>query len=85
MRNAYAVKTAPYILIEFNELIEDSTTHQKSYKSHQLVDFFEVILKKPMALVNMSKPIVLVFAGPNGSGKSTITKLMPLTGVYINL
>jgi len=32
----------------------------------------------------MSKPIVLVFAGPNGSGKSTITKLMPLSGVYIN-
>jgi len=32
----------------------------------------------------MSKPVVLVFAGPNGSGKSTITKLMPLYGVYIN-
>jgi predicted ABC-type ATPase len=32
----------------------------------------------------MSKPIVLVFAGPNGSGKSTITRLMPLSGVYIN-
>jgi predicted ABC-type ATPase len=32
----------------------------------------------------MSKPIVLVFAGPNGSGKSTVTKLMPLCGVYVN-
>ncbi|MCL2443108.1 MAG: hypothetical protein FWD13_06525 [Treponema sp.] len=32
----------------------------------------------------MYKPIVLVFAGPNGSGKSTVTKLMPLSGVYIN-
>jgi len=32
----------------------------------------------------MSKPIVLVFAGPNGSGKSTLTKLMPLSGVYVN-
>jgi len=32
----------------------------------------------------MSKPIVLVFAGPNGSGKSTVTKLMPLSGVYVN-
>jgi len=37
-----------------------------------------------MAQEIMSKPIVLVFAGPNGSGKSTITKLMPLSGVYIN-
>jgi len=34
--------------------------------------------------MNTSKPIVLVFAGPNGSGKSTITKLMPLSGIYIN-
>jgi predicted ABC-type ATPase len=32
----------------------------------------------------MSKPVVLVFAGPNGSGKSTVTKLMPLSGVYVN-
>ncbi|MCL2766043.1 MAG: zeta toxin family protein [Treponema sp.] len=37
-----------------------------------------------MAHGNMSKPAVLVFAGPNGSGKSTITKLMPLCGVYVN-
>jgi len=32
----------------------------------------------------MSKPTVLVFAGPNGSGKSTITKGIPLCGVYVN-
>ena len=32
----------------------------------------------------MSKPVVLVFAGPNGSGKSTITKQIPLYGVYVN-
>jgi predicted ABC-type ATPase len=32
----------------------------------------------------MPKPVVLVFAGPNGSGKSTVTKLMPLSSVYIN-
>jgi len=32
----------------------------------------------------MSKPVVLVFAGPNGSGKSTVTRLMPLSGVYVN-
>jgi predicted ABC-type ATPase len=32
----------------------------------------------------MSKPVVLVFAGPNGSGKSTITRMMPLYGVYVN-
>ena len=37
----------------------------------------------PMALVNMSKPIVLVFAGANGSGKSTFSRLMPLSGTYI--
>ena len=44
----------------------------------------ELTLKILMALGNMSKPTVLVFAGPNGSGKSTISKLMPSTGVYIN-
>ncbi len=29
-------------------------------------------------------PRILVFAGPNGSGKSTITKNIPLCGVYVN-
>ena len=29
-------------------------------------------------------PRILVFAGPNGSGKSTITKNIPLCGLYIN-
>ena len=29
-------------------------------------------------------PRILVFAGPNGSGKSTITKRIPLCGLYIN-
>lgn len=32
----------------------------------------------------MSNPIVRVFAGPNGSGKSTITKEIPICGVYVN-
>ncbi len=27
---------------------------------------------------------ILVFAGPNGSGKSTITKKIPLCGLYVN-
>ena len=31
-----------------------------------------------------SKPQLLVFAGPNGSGKSTVTKAMPITGIYVN-
>ena len=34
--------------------------------------------------VNMSNPLVLVFAGPNGSGKSTISKVLTHYGVYIN-
>lgn len=29
-------------------------------------------------------PHILVIAGPNGSGKSTITRSLPLTGVYVN-
>ena len=29
-------------------------------------------------------PRLLVFAGPNGSGKSTITKKLPLCGIYVN-
>jgi predicted ABC-type ATPase len=29
-------------------------------------------------------PVVLVFAGPNGSGKSTVTRGLPVFGVYIN-
>ena len=30
------------------------------------------------------KPRILVFAGPNGSGKSTITKGLPICGIYVN-
>ena len=30
------------------------------------------------------RPRLLVFAGPNGSGKSTVTKGLPVTGVYVN-
>ena len=30
------------------------------------------------------RPRILVFAGPNGSGKCTITKNIPLCGLYIN-
>ena len=30
------------------------------------------------------KPRILVFAGPNGSGKSTITKKIPVCGLYVN-
>ena len=36
---------------------------------------------------NMSStdnPRILVFAGPNGSGKSTITKGIPICGIYVN-
>ena len=29
-------------------------------------------------------PCLLVFAGPNGSGKSTVTKGMPVVGLYVN-
>ena len=31
-----------------------------------------------------SRPRILVFAGPNGSGKSTITKGIPICGIYVN-
>ena len=31
-----------------------------------------------------SRPRILVFAGPNGSGKSTITKGVPICGIYVN-
>ena len=31
-----------------------------------------------------SHPVLLVFAGPNGSGKSTVTRHLPMSGVYIN-
>ena len=37
-----------------------------------------------MSLSNSSRPRILVFAGPNGSGKSTITKGMPICGIYVN-
>ena len=30
------------------------------------------------------KPRLLVIAGPNGSGKSTVTKGLPLIGLYVN-
>ena len=30
------------------------------------------------------QPRILVFAGPNGSGKSTITKGLPICGIYVN-
>ena len=33
---------------------------------------------------NESRPCLLVFAGPNGSGKSTITRNIPLCGLYVN-
>lgn len=31
-----------------------------------------------------SQPSIVVFAGPNGSGKSTVTKLIPMVGIYVN-
>lgn len=37
-----------------------------------------------MSLHNSSRPRILVFAGPNGSGKSTITKGIPICGIYVN-
>ena len=37
-----------------------------------------------MSLTNLSHPKILVFAGPNGSGKSTITKGLPICGIYVN-
>ena len=30
------------------------------------------------------KPRLLVFAGPNGSGKSTVTRGLPIVGMYVN-
>ena len=37
-----------------------------------------------MSLTDSSRPRILVFAGPNGSGKSTITKGLPICGIYVN-
>ncbi len=37
-----------------------------------------------MSLTDLPSPKILVFAGPNGSGKSTITKGIPLCGIYVN-
>ena len=37
-----------------------------------------------MFSTNSSRPRILIFAGPNGSGKSTITKGIPICGVYVN-
>lgn len=37
-----------------------------------------------MFLTDSPRPRILVFAGPNGSGKSTITKGMPICGIYVN-
>ena len=37
-----------------------------------------------MSLTDPSHPRILVFAGPNGSGKSTITKGIPICGIYVN-
>lgn len=34
--------------------------------------------------MSSEKPRILVFAGPNGSGKSTVTKAIPIVGVYVN-
>ena len=37
-----------------------------------------------MSSTDSSRPRILVFAGPNGSGKSTITKGIPICGIYVN-
>ncbi|MDO5139644.1 MAG: zeta toxin family protein [Oscillospiraceae bacterium] len=37
-----------------------------------------------MSLTESRTPRLLVFAGPNGSGKSTVTKGIPLVGLYVN-
>lgn len=37
-----------------------------------------------MSLTDLSRPKILIFAGPNGSGKSTITKGIPICGIYVN-
>ena len=31
-----------------------------------------------------NRPRLLVFAGPNGSGKSTVTRGLPIVGIYVN-
>ena len=35
-------------------------------------------------MTDFSRPRILIFAGPNGSGKSTITKGIPICGIYVN-
>ncbi len=37
-----------------------------------------------MFLTDHSRPRILIFAGPDGSGKSTITKRIPICGIYVN-
>ena len=37
-----------------------------------------------MSLTEHDRPRLLVFAGPNGSGKSTMTRGIPICGVYVN-
>ena len=37
-----------------------------------------------MSLTDSKTPQLLVFAGPNGSGKSTVTKGLPIIGLYVN-
>ena len=37
-----------------------------------------------MSSTDSRTPHLLVFAGPNGSGKSTVTKGLPIIGLYVN-
>ena len=37
-----------------------------------------------MFSTDSKQPKILVFAGPNGSGKSTVTKGLPIVGLYVN-
>lgn len=37
-----------------------------------------------MFSTDTTRPRLLVFAGPNGSGKSTVTKGVPIVGLYVN-
>ena len=37
-----------------------------------------------MSSTDSKTPQLLVFAGPNGSGKSTVTKGLPIVGLYVN-
>ncbi|MBO7662149.1 MAG: zeta toxin family protein [Clostridia bacterium] len=37
-----------------------------------------------MFSTDSSQPHLLVFAGPNGSGKSTMTRKIPICGIYVN-